>query len=258
MAGRGHAPPARDAREAGHGACWPIRAPKRCRRASRRSGCGCRTSTRSSRTRCCIPSFDNELAESYKRETELFFDSIVREDRNVLDLLTADYAFVNERDRQGLPHPEHHRRRVPARARSLDENRRGLLGQGSMLMQTSIADRTSPVQRGKWIMEVLLGSPPPAPPPNVPPLEDTKAATDAGKNLSVARTDGGAPQEPGLRVVPSRHRSARALARQLRRRRRVADQGQRRQRRYDRQAVRRHRVDRPGEPAAGAARITRT
>jgi hypothetical protein len=66
-----------------------------------------------------------------------------------------------------------------------DENRRGLLGQGSILMQTSIADRTSPVLRGKWIMEVLLGSPPPAPPPNVPSLDDTKAATDAGKNLSV-------------------------------------------------------------------------
>jgi hypothetical protein len=66
-----------------------------------------------------------------------------------------------------------------------DENRRGLLGHGSILMQTSIADRTSPVQRGKWIMEVLLGSPPPAPPPNVPPLEDTKSATDTGKTLSV-------------------------------------------------------------------------
>jgi len=130
------------------------------------------------------PSFDNELAESYKRETEIFFDSIVREDRNVLDLLNADYAFVNERTAKvyripNVTGPEFQRVKVA------DENRRGLLGQGSVLMQTSIADRTSPVQRGKWIMEVLLGSPPPAPPPNVPPLEDTKAATDAGKNLSV-------------------------------------------------------------------------
>ncbi len=130
------------------------------------------------------PSFDNELAESYKRETELFFDSIVREDRNVLELLSADYAFVNERTAKVY--------RIPnitgaefRRVKVLDENRRGLLGQGSVLMQTSIADRTSPVQRGKWIMEVLLGSPPPAPPPNVPPLEDTKSATDTGKNLSV-------------------------------------------------------------------------
>ena len=130
------------------------------------------------------PSFDNELAESYKRETELFFDSIVRDDRNVLDLLNADYAFVNERTAKVY--------RIPnvtgaefRRVKVLDDNRRGLLGQGSVLMQTSIADRTSPVQRGKWIMEVLLGSPPPAPPPNVPPLEDTKSATDSGKNLSV-------------------------------------------------------------------------
>jgi len=130
------------------------------------------------------PSFDNELAESYKRETELFFDSIVRDDRNVLDLLNADYAFVNERTAKVY--------RIPnvtgaefRRVKVTDETRHGLLGQGSVLMQTSIADRTSPVQRGKWIMEVLLGSPPPAPPPNVPPLEDTKASTDAGKMLSV-------------------------------------------------------------------------
>jgi hypothetical protein len=130
------------------------------------------------------PSFDNELAESYKRETELFFDSIVREDRNVLDLLNADYTFVNERTAKVY--------RIPniagdtfQRVKVVDENRRGLLGQGSILMQTSIADRTSPVQRGKWIMEVLLGSPPPAPPPNVPPLDDTKSATESGKTLSV-------------------------------------------------------------------------
>ena len=125
-----------------------------------------------------FPSFDNELAESYKRETELFFDSIVREDRNVLDLLTADYTFVNERIASVYRIPNiigENFRRVPL----ADENRRGILGQGSMLMLTSVADRTSPVQRGKWIMEVLLGSPPPPPPPDVPPLEDTKAATRA-------------------------------------------------------------------------------
>jgi uncharacterized protein DUF1592/uncharacterized protein DUF1588/uncharacterized protein DUF1585/uncharacterized protein DUF1587/uncharacterized protein DUF1595/cytochrome c len=130
------------------------------------------------------PSFDNELAESYKRETELFFDSIVREDRNVLDLLNADYTFVNARIAK-----VYRMANIAGdgfqRVHVADENRRGLLGQGSILMQTSIADRTSPVQRGKWIMEVLLGSPPPAPPPNVPPLEDTKSATDAGKTLSV-------------------------------------------------------------------------
>ena len=132
-----------------------------------------------------FPSFDNELAESYKRETELLFDSIVREDRNILDLFTADYTFVNERIAKvyGIPNiTGENFRRVPL----LDENRRGILGQGSILMLTSVADRTSPVQRGKWIMEALLGSPPPPAPqdPAPPPLEDTKAAT-GGKTLSV-------------------------------------------------------------------------
>jgi mono/diheme cytochrome c family protein len=129
------------------------------------------------------PSFDNELAESYQRETELLFDSIVREDRNVLDLFTADYTFVNERIAKVY--------RIPnitgeafQRVALEDENRRGILGHGSILMMTSVADRTSPVQRGKWIMETLLGSPPPAPPPNIPPLEDTKPATETGKTLS--------------------------------------------------------------------------
>jgi mono/diheme cytochrome c family protein len=131
-----------------------------------------------------FPSYNNELAEAYKRETELFFNSIVREDRNILDLFNADYTFVNERTAKLY--------RIPnivgdqfQRVKVTDENRRGLLGQGSILLQTSIADRTSPVLRGKWIMEVLLGSPPPPPPPNVPPLEDTKASTDTGNNLSV-------------------------------------------------------------------------
>jgi len=130
-----------------------------------------------------FPSFDNELAASYKRETELLFDSIVREDRNVLDLLTADYTFVNERIAKVY--------RIPnitgeefQRVRLTDDDRRGILGHGSILMLTSVADRTSPVQRGKWIMETLLGAPPPPPPPNVPPLEDTKSATTTGKTLS--------------------------------------------------------------------------
>jgi hypothetical protein len=131
-----------------------------------------------------FPSFDHELATSYKRETELLFGSIVREDRNILDLFTADYTYVNERIAKVYRIPnitgeEFRRVSLP------DENRRGILGHGSILMLTSVADRTSPVQRGKWIMEALLGSPPPAPPPNVPPLEDTKAATGGGKSMSV-------------------------------------------------------------------------
>jgi len=121
------------------------------------------------------PQFDSTLAVAMRRETELLFDSIVREDRDVLDLLTADYTFVNERlaRHYGIPNvvgPGF--RRVPLP----DVNRRGLLGEGSILTMTSVADRTSPVLRGKWVLEVLLGMPPPPPPPNVPLLEETHAA----------------------------------------------------------------------------------
>jgi hypothetical protein len=129
-----------------------------------------------------FPAFDNELTESYIRETQLFFDSIVREDRNILDLFTADYSFINERIARAYRIPNvvgENFRRV-----SMPAERRGIFGQGSMLMQTSVADRTSPVQRGKWIMEVLLDSPPPPPPADVPPFDDTKAATATGKPLS--------------------------------------------------------------------------
>jgi cytochrome c553 len=132
-----------------------------------------------------FPSFDNELATSYKRETELLFDSIVREDRSVLDLFTADYTFVNERTAKvyGIPNiVGENFQRVPLP----DPNRRGILGHGSILMMTSVADRTSPVQRGKWIMETLLGTPPPPAPQDPPPptLEETKSATQGGKPLS--------------------------------------------------------------------------
>jgi mono/diheme cytochrome c family protein len=128
-----------------------------------------------------FPYYDQTLGQSFKRETELFFQSIVREDRSVLDLLTADYSFVNERIARhygiaNVSGPEFRRVDLP-------ETRRGLLGHGSILVLTSVADRTSPVMRGKWIMEVLLGSPPPPPPPNVPALEATNA-TAGGKVLS--------------------------------------------------------------------------
>jgi len=128
------------------------------------------------------PYYDHTLGESLVRETQLFFDSIVREDRSALDLLTADYTFVNERVARhyGIPNVTGNAfRRV-----ATPERRRGLLGQGSILVLTSVADRTSPVMRGKWVMEVLLGSPPPPPPPNVPLLTET-AATAAGKVLTV-------------------------------------------------------------------------
>ena len=128
------------------------------------------------------PYYDKTLADAFKRETELFFDSLVRDDRSVLDILNADYTFANERVARhyGIPGVTGNEfRRV-----SLPEYRRGILGQGSVLTLTSNPDRTSPVQRGKWVLEVLLGSPPPPPPPNVPLLEATEAVS-GGKVLSV-------------------------------------------------------------------------
>jgi mono/diheme cytochrome c family protein len=120
-----------------------------------------------------FPDFDDSLRQSFRRETELFFDSIVREDRSAFDLLRADYTFVNERlaTHYGIPNIKgNHFRRVTFGPES---KRRGLLGQGSILTVTSYPDRTSPVIRGKWILENLLGTPPPPPIPNVPPLRAT-------------------------------------------------------------------------------------
>jgi mono/diheme cytochrome c family protein len=128
-----------------------------------------------------FPNFDDNLRQDFLRETELFFASIVQEDRSVLDLLDADYTFLNERLalHYGVPNIYgSHFRRVHV----LDEMRRGLLGQGSVLTVTSYPNRTSPVLRGKYILENLLGSPPPAPPKDVPALEETK---DQGRLLSV-------------------------------------------------------------------------
>jgi len=129
------------------------------------------------------PFYDHTLAEGLKRETELFFDSIVREDHNVLDLLTANYTFLNERvaKHYGVPHVAGEEFR---RVELTDDYRRGLLGKGAILALTSVADRTSPVLRGKWVMGVILGTPPPPPPPAVPKLDETPGTSD-GKPLTV-------------------------------------------------------------------------
>jgi len=128
------------------------------------------------------PQYDDTLSQAMTKETTMFFDSIVREDRSVLDLINADYTFVNERlaRHYGIPNVTGNNfRRVQT-----PEYRRGLLGQGSILTLTSVADRTSPVLRGKWVMDVLLGTPPPPPPPNVPALDDSVKATEGGKMLT--------------------------------------------------------------------------
>jgi hypothetical protein len=120
-----------------------------------------------------FPDFDDNLRQAFQRETELFFESILTEDRSVLDLLTADYTFLNERlaRHYGIPGIYGSQfRRVTLK----DDFRRGLLGQGSILALTSHAERTSPVVRGKWILENILGMPVPPPPPDVPPLRENK------------------------------------------------------------------------------------
>ncbi len=133
--------------------------------------------------------FTDNLRQSFRRETELLLDSILREDRSVIDLLNADYTFVDEAlaKHYGIPDVRGTRfRRVPVS----DEARRGLLGQSSFLLVTSVANRTSPVARGKWILENLLGTPAPLPPPNVPPLD----------------TDASAPQSASVRQRMEEHR----------------------------------------------------
>ena len=128
--------------------------------------------------RCAaVPDFDDNLRQSFRRETELLFRSVLEDDRSVVDLLTADYTFANERVARHYGFPGvygDHFRRV-----DLPEGspRAGLLGHGSILTVTSYATRTSPVLRGKWILENLLGTPPPAPPANVPPLDESRSNT---------------------------------------------------------------------------------
>lgn len=130
------------------------------------------------------PNFDENLADAMHRETEMLFNHLVDENEDALDLFTADYTFVNERlaahygfpgvagdDFQMVQYPE-------------ESGRSGVLGHGSILVLTSLANRTSPVLRGKWVMEVLMGTPPPPPPPNVPTLDESSDEADEGRVLT--------------------------------------------------------------------------
>jgi len=129
-----------------------------------------------------FPEFDDNLRQSFRREVELIFDTIMREDRSVLDLLNADYTFVDERlaRHYGIPNVYgSHFRRITV----TDDARKGLLGKGAILAVTSNADRTSPVVRGKWILDNLQGMPPPAPPAVVPPLAASAGTADKPKSM---------------------------------------------------------------------------
>jgi cytochrome c551/c552 len=125
-----------------------------------------------------FPNFDNELRQAFRQETELFFESIVREDRSLIDLINADYTFVNERlaRHYGISgvHGSYFRKVVLK-----NEERRGLLGQGSVLTVTSYPNRTSPVLRGKYILDNIFGTPPPAPPADVPDLQENHPGEEA-------------------------------------------------------------------------------
>ena len=127
-----------------------------------------------------FPNWDNELRQSFRTETELFFQSVIREDRSVIDLVDADYTFVNERLARHYGSPGVYGSQY-RRVTLTDDNRRGLLGQGSILTVTSQPDRTSVVLRGKWILENILGTPPPPPPPNV----NTNLPTDLAEPKSL-------------------------------------------------------------------------
>ncbi len=124
-----------------------------------------------------FPNFDDRVADAMRTETITFFNDLVRRDASALDLYRANYSFMNERlaRHYGIAGVAGHQFR---RVEYPDATRRGVLGQGSVLVQTSLANRTSPVLRGKWVMEVLLGTPPPPAPANVPPLENTAESRD--------------------------------------------------------------------------------
>ena len=197
------------------------------------------------------PYFDETLAEAMHRETELLFDHIVEADRPIIDLLTADYTFVNERlaAHYGIPGvigPEFRMVDYP------NERRRGLLGHGSVLTLTSHASRTSTVLRGKWVMEVLMGAPPPPPPPNVPDLEETEGAED-GRFLTGARAHGAASGQSRVRILPQHDRPHRTGSGELRRGRLLARARRGQPRRSVRRAVRRHAHQRRGRPPRGPA-----
>ena len=133
--------------------------------------------------RLMFPDYHQQLADALVQETELFFNHLVSEDRPVFELFTADYSFMNERlaRHYGIPGVTGEEFR---RVEYINERRQGVLGHGSVLTLTSHAGRTSPVLRGKWVMEVIMGTPPPPPPPNVPTLEESTNPAEEGRFLT--------------------------------------------------------------------------
>jgi hypothetical protein len=160
---------------------------------------GLRTLQTSTPEGVIYPDFDDNLRQAFRTEAEMFFESILREDSSVIDLLNADYTFVNERlaVHYGIPNVYGSQFRRVKLDGDLDV-RRGILGKGSFELVTSVSDRTSPVQRGKWVLTNILGVIPPDPPPNVPVLKET--------------AEGGAPVEQTMRQRMEAHRANPACA----------------------------------------------
>ena len=200
-----------------------------------------------------FPDFDDNVRQAFLRETELFVDSIMREDRNVLDLLRADYTFVNERLARHYGIPDvygSYFRRVAV----TDEARKGLLGQGSILAVTSHAERTSPVLRGKWVLDNIVGTPPPPPPPDIPALKENE---EGQKPRTMREQMAEHRANAGVRELPQSDGSDRLRARELRRRRRVAHARGRWNDRCVGRAGGRHESGRRGDAAQRAAQPAR-
>ena len=160
-----------------------------------------------------FPDFDDNIRKGFRTETEMFFGYILRDDRSALELLSADYTFVDERlarhyGIKGVYGPQFRRVKLT------DPNRRGLLGQGSILSMTSVATRTSPVYRGKYVLSTFLNTPPPPAAAECPFARRKQQGLEGSQDS--ARAAGIASQEPALRGLPSRDRSAGVCARELR------------------------------------------
>ena len=198
------------------------------------------------------PDFDENLRRSFQQETELLFRTVVREDRPIIDLLDADFTFVDERLARHYGMEGIRGSRVRRVTLAANDPRRGLLGHGSVLTVTSAANRTSPVVRGKWVLDNLLGMPPPQPPPGVETNLEKDAAqvkvTSLRQRLEVHRANA------GLRVLPQGDGPDRADARELRSRGQMAHRGRKGGDRCDRAARGRHEARWPAVAAPRAAR----
>ncbi len=203
-----------------------------------------------------FPNFDDSLREGFRKEMAMFVESIIREDRSVLDLLTADYTFVNERLalHYGIPNVRGDQFR---RVTLADQNRWGLLGKGGVLLSTSYANRTAPVIRGAWILENILGTPPAAPPPDVEAFPENKDGEKAKTIRAIMEQHRAKPTCNACHGVMD---PLGLRARELRRDRRVARAGPlgRHSHRRVGAADRRHEGERSGRSAQGAAQARPT